>query len=139
MFLYAEPMKIGVIFRDNTPVRTASSSISAEISFSSRTASVSSSENMDAVSTSSSRFSCATDKSDSGISSTRTASPLSPSKYSAFMVTKSITPSKFISRPIGSCISTAVCPSFFWSWSMTRVGFAPLLSHLLMNAIHGML
>jgi len=100
---------------------------------------MSSSENMDAASIISARFAAASSRSSAGISPVRTTSPFSPSKYRAFMSTRSTTPWKFISRPIGICRATALWPSFVLSWAITRDGSAPLRSHLLTKAMLGTL
>ena len=53
------------------------------------------------------------------------------------MFTRSTTPSSLSSSPIGISIITALRPSFSMSWSFTLYGLAPVLSHLLTNAIRG--
>ena len=55
------------------------------------------------------------------------------------MSIRSTTPSCLSSRPIGICISTALCLSFSVSWLHTRKGSAPERSHLLTKAMRGTL
>ncbi len=138
MFLYAEPMNTGVSFSSIVPLRMADL-MRSSVTRSSRIASVSSSENIDAASSSSSRALAACSWSSAGISDSAMTSPSLPLKRTAFMVTRSTTPSNLSSRPMGSCISTGLCWSFSRSWSFTRSGFAPDRSHLLTKARRGTL
>ena len=118
--------------------RIAAHTISG-VTVSSSIASISSTENIDTASSISSRCCSASTRSSSGISLSTTFSPNSPSNRSAFIVIRSMTPSKWWPRPIGSCSSTGLSPSFSRSWSRTRTGSAPSRSHLLTNAMRGTL
>ncbi len=55
------------------------------------------------------------------------------------MATRSMMPSKALSRPMGSCMRTALRPSFSTSWSRTLTGLAPTRSTLLTKAMKGTL
>ncbi len=104
-------MNTGVSFSSIVPLRIAAL-MSSSVTRSSRIASVSSSENIDAASSISSRALAASACSSAGISDSLMTSPSSPLKRTAFIVTRSTTPSNLSSRPIGSCISTGLCWSF---------------------------
>ena len=97
-----------------------------------------SSEASAAAATSSSRASAAASASASGMSSSRQVSPWSASfQYSARPRTRSTTPSKPSSAPIGSWIGTGVAPRRSRIWRTQRSKSAPMRSILLTKATRG--
>ncbi len=59
------------------------------------------------------------------------------SQWMAFIFSRSTTPLKLSSAPIGSCIGTATAPSLAFSWPTTFWKLAPVRSILLTNAMRG--
>ena len=76
-----------------------------------------------------------------GISSTSYASPLSvsPRQVSAFIETRSMTPMKSASVPIGSCSTSGTAASRVRIISTQRWNSAPVRSSLLTKQIRGTL
>jgi len=60
-------------------------------------------------------------------------------QMTAFIATRSITPSKLFSAPMGSCMGIALAPNLFFIISMALKKSAPILSILFIKAILGTL
>ena len=135
--LYAEPHNTGNNSTAKVPLRIAAL-ISPSVSSSpSRYFIIKSSSNETAASIIFSRYSSACAFIFSGISEYTTFSPLTPSKWTAFIVIKSIKPSNVSSAPIGNWIATALASNLFPIDSTDIIKSAPVASILLQKTILG--
>ena len=110
LFLNEEPASTGVTLVDSVAWRSASFSFSTGISSSPRNASMIPSSKSAAASIRAARNSSALSTRPAGISSTSNSVPSSSFQTRAFIVTRSTTPRKSPSDPIGSWIGTALAP-----------------------------
>jgi hypothetical protein len=134
VFPSAVPMKTGVKVLATAVRRIASVSSTSEMGFSSINNSAKASSASATVSISSARFWSTSSRSSAGISSvSSTLMPFSPVLRMAFMRTRSTTPLKLSSAPMGTCRAAAFILSFFRSWSTTRHGLAPALEYAEMD------
>ncbi|MNI56996.1 hypothetical protein D3C73_1120290 [compost metagenome] len=140
LFLNAEPQYIGTMSVARVRTRRASM-ISASVSSSPpRYLSISSSLASAAASIMKVRASVASASRSAGTSLYSNFMPCeASSQWMAFIFSRSTTPLKPSSAPIGSCIGTALAPSFAFSWPTTLLKLAPVRSILLTNAMRGTL
>ena len=138
LFLKAEPSRIGVIAISSVALRSARRIISGVTAFSSvRYVSRSSSSCSATASISWWWYSRACSCSSSGISVTFMSMPRSSSQTTARISTRSMTPRKCSSWPIGSCTGTGFAARRSTiDWTEAKKS-APVRSILLMNAMRG--
>ena len=138
LFLKAEPQKAGTMSPARVLARMPariSSSVRLPVS---RYFSVSASLASAAASSSLSRAASASARQASGMGASVKVSPWSWSfQRMACMATRSMTPSKLSSAPMGVCMQTGLAPNRSCIWPMTRWKSAPALSILLTKASLG--
>ena len=140
MFLKAVPHSTGRKAPEMVPFLMQRLRVSTETSPLSKYSSIAASSTESAVSSRIWRYSAAWSFRSSGIGSSWYCAPRSsPSQISAFISTRSTTPLKVSSIPIGSCKVTQVMPSFSVRVAAARKKSAPVRSSLLMKMMRGTL
>src|SRR5690606_38373266 len=138
LFLNAEPQNIGTISVARVRTRSASMISASASSSPPRYFSISSSLASAAVSIMKVRASSAVSTRSAGMSPYSNFMPCeASSQWMAFIFSRSTTPLKPSSAPIGTCIGTGTAPSLAFSWSRTLKKLAPVRSILLTNAMRG--